>query len=145
MKNNNLKNSIIALVEEIKKCVIRDYKLDDDLRKDLLSSYNQYQESELDGVDYIFDVTNKEDVLNTDLEVGDVVELYNDYMNKKTTGYFMYGYNRETPYVFKTMEELDNHIRSWINEIIEHIVVYPSICESHKRIYDKYIYETIML
>ena len=61
-----MKKAINTMVENIKKSIIRDlndvysdkgYKV----LKMVLAAYNDFQESERDGVDYIFDINNTDD------------------------------------------------------------------------------------
>lgn len=136
---NGLKNAIHQLVLEIRMAILRDYNNDYELQTWLLRSYNFYEEEERSGVDYIFDVTDKEDINHVDLEVSEIVELYNNYDSDDATQYFLCGCNYEAPRQFKTEKDVDAQILSYLDEIIEHVLMYPEGCQSHENIYDNYI------
>ena len=135
---HGLKDAISQLCTEIRMAILRDYNNDCELQTCLLGSYNYYQESERDGVDYIFDITDKEDLNPIDLGVGDIVYLYNNYKAGKTTQYFLYGVNYEEPKQFENEKDVDTQILSYLDEIIEHVLMYPEDCASHTKIYAKY-------
>ena len=63
-----MKKAINTMVESIKAAIIRDMQnLSNDEKRVhtlaiVLKAYNDFQESERDGVDYIFDLNNREDL-----------------------------------------------------------------------------------
>lgn len=73
----------------------------------LLGVYNTYQEDERNGVDYIFDLQNKEDLVTciqgglTAEELAELVAKYNCGNGENYTTKFLFGCNHETPYLFK--------------------------------------------
>ena len=108
----------------------------------MLSSYNFYQEEERDGREYIFDIENKEDVMATDLDMEEINEIYNEYKNNGTR-YFIFDGNGFVKR-FEDYNEMKSQIISFLDEIVEHIFCYHNTCESHARLFDRYIYETII-
>lgn len=108
----------------------------------LLGAYNTYQEDERDGVDYIFDFQNKEDLVSciqgglTAEELAELVARYNCGNGENNTTKFLFGCNHETPYLFK-YSSLKNAILSNAHEIVECMLKYP-FC------YDKIIYCKIL-
>jgi hypothetical protein len=73
----NFKN----IIEIIKPRIARDIKTDDKALEMVLAAYNRMQDDERNGVDYIFDITNKEDlqylVTNCGLCVKEIAYLWN--------------------------------------------------------------------
>lgn len=138
MKNKEIWNLLCDLMVEIGKKMIKDY---DTIKDDLLASYNFYQEEERDGRGYIFDIENKEDVMGTDLTMREINDIYNEYKENKTKYFIIdeHGYIKLYDY-----DELKSQIVSYLDEIIEHIFCYHDSCESHKKLFDRYIYETII-
>lgn len=138
MKNKEIWKLLCGLMFEIHKKMIEDY---DTIKDDLLASYNFYQEEERDGRDYIFDIENKKDVMGTDLTMREINDIYNEYKENKTK-YFIF--DEHVGVKLYDYDELKSQIVSYLDEIIEHIFCYHDSCESHKKLFDRYIYETII-
>lgn len=139
MKNKEIWNLLCDLMVEIGKKMIKDY---DTIKDDLLASYNFYQEEEKDGRGYIFDIENKKDIMATDLTMAEINDIYNEYKKGKSN-YFIfneYGYIKQ----YDNCDELKTQVVSYLDEIVEHIFCYHDSCESHKKLFDRYIYETII-
>ena len=103
---SNLLNSVNSVISNFKKALSQDIVDNDEVRSLFLQSYNFYQDEEFDGADYIFDITNREDVMNTELEVGEVYDLYNNFIHGKSAKYFLCGYNYPTPVQLEDKEAL---------------------------------------
>lgn len=117
----------------------------------LLGVYNTYQNDERDGVDYIFDFQNKEDLVTciqgglTAEELAELVAKFHEgrgddetatFFGDATTTKFLFGCNHETPHLL-TYSALKNAILGNANEIVECMLKYP-FC------YDKIIYCKIL-
>lgn len=139
MKNKEIWNLLCALMVEIRKKMIEDYYT---IKDDLLASYNFYQEEEKDGSGYIFDIEKKVDIMNTDLTMDEIYDIYKK-CKENDTKYFMFDENYKVR-VFSDCYELRSQIVSYLDEIVEHIFCYHDSCESHKKLFDRYIYETII-
>lgn len=131
--------SVGSLFTNFKEGLSQDILNDVTTRNHFLKSCNFYQDEERDGVDYIFDITDREDVMNTDLEVGEVYDLYNNFIHGKATKYFLCGCNYPTPVQFPNEKEFVSTLIGWVDEVARHILAHPSVCESHYYIYQKYI------
>ena len=96
----------------------------------LLCVYNTHQEEERDGVDYIFDFQNKEDLVSciqgglTAEELAELVARYNCGNCENYTTRFLFGCNHETPYLFK-YSSLKNALLGNAHEIVECMLKYP--------------------
>ena len=134
-KNVEILNTLNCLVKLLADALIRDY---DDFPDELLKSYNFYQEEEMDGANYIFDITNKKEVMETDLSMSEIVKLYCE----EGLPYFIYDDNEVKK--FHNPQEIKSQILGYIVEIAEHIICYHEHCESHKYLYDRYICDTII-
>lgn len=134
-KNVEIFNVLNCLIKLLADALVRDY---DKFSDELLKSYNFYQEEERDGADYIFDLTNKKEVMETDLSMSEIVKLYCE----EGLPYFLCNANGVKK--LHKPQEIKSQILGSIVEIAEHIICYHEHCESHKYFYDKYIYETIM-
>lgn len=136
---SNLLNSVNSVISNFKKALSQDIVDNDEVRSLFLQSYNFYQDEEFDGADYIFDITNREDVMNTELEVGEVYDLYNNFIHGKAAKYFLCGYNYPTPVQLEDKEALIRILVGWVDCVARHIIEYPSICDSHEELYQCYI------
>ena len=134
-----LLNSVNSVISNFKKGLSQDILNDVTTRNQFLKSCNFYQDEEFDGANYIFDITDREDVMNTDLEVGEVYDLYNNFIHNKATKYFLCGYNYPTPVQLEDDAALLRILNANVDEVARHILAHPSVCESHYYIYQKYI------
>jgi hypothetical protein len=134
-KNVEIFKTLNCLVKLLADALIRDY---DDFPDELLKSYNFYQEEERDGANYIFDITNKKEVMETDLPMSEIVKLYCE------EGLPFFLCNANGVRKFHKVQELKSQILGFIVEIAEHIICYHEHCESHKYLYDRYICDAII-
>ena len=94
-----------------------------------LEAYNRYQEDERDGVDYIFDLTNKEDLIAM-IDGGlNAVEIH-DMVNRGQR-FFLFGCNYEYPEALNNHNVLDN-IYNTADDITRHAFVYADVCKEYR-------------
>ena len=99
---------------------------DTDIFNLVLDVYNKYQESERDGVDYIFDLNNKEDLIaciKGGLTARMIQELVNN-LDDDFTQYFYFGCNYPTPISIK-FTDLKTNLYNYLDEIVDYIIAYP--------------------
>lgn len=99
---------------------------DTDIFNLVLDVYNKYQENERDGVDYIFDINNKEDLIaciKGGLTARMIQELV-DNLDDDFTQYFYFGCNYPTPIPIK-FEDLKTNLSNYLDEIVDYIIAYP--------------------
>ena len=97
---------------------------DKELKKYLFRAYNRYQEDERDGVDYIFDLSNKDDLVHL-VKCGlSANEIYEAYSKSHNTTYTFYGINHQG-INFMDYKEFNIQLFSYIEEIVEQIIKYP--------------------
>ena len=108
----------------------------------LIDVYNTYQEEERDGVDYIFDFHNKEDLCTcikgglTAEELAELVIMFQNDNSEDYTTKFLFGCNHESPYLL-THSVLITTLALHANEIVDCMLQDP-FC------YDKDIYYKIL-
>ena len=134
-KNVEISNLLNCLIKLLADALTRDY---DKIADELLKSYNFYQEEERDGANYIFDITNKKEVMETDLSMPEIVKLYCE------EGLPFFLCNANGVKKFHEVQEVKSQILGYIVDIAEHIICYHEHCESHKYLYDRYICDTII-
>jgi hypothetical protein len=106
-----------------------------------LNAYNEWQESERDGVDYIFNINNQDDLLcvvnggMTAKEIG-FISYYAPY------GFFLFGCNYPTPKMFDDTECLKNTLLAVDNEVVEFVLTYPFLPQA-QHLYEYYISNNI--
>jgi hypothetical protein len=92
----------------------------------VLDVYNEYQESERDSADYIFDINKKEDLI-TCIKGGLTARMIQKLVNKLDNGfsqYFYFGYNYPTPISIK-FKDLKTNLCNYLDELVDYIVTYP--------------------
>jgi hypothetical protein len=88
--------------------------------------YNEYQESERDGVDYIFDLNKKEDLIVC-IKGGLTARMVQKLVNKLDDGftqYFYFGCNYPTPISIK-FKDLKTNLYNYLDELVDYIIAYP--------------------
>ena len=113
--------------------------------KMVLAAYNDFQESERDGVDYIFNIENQRDLkdcVRGGLTAKEICGLYN-HSQMDSTSYFYFGCNYQTPKQIDTWEELRTNLVKWLDDILEIIIKYPYSYDSYKDIYQLYVVDCL--
>lgn len=106
----------------------------------LLGVYNTYQEEEREGIGYICDLQNKEDLVAcmegglTAEELAELVAKFSNKSGKNYTTKFLCGYESNHLLMYSALKDT---IISNATEIVEHMLKHP-FC------YDQYIYSKIL-
>ena len=146
-----MKKAINTMVESIKKSIIRDlndvysdkgYKV----LKMVLAAYNDFQESERVGVDYIFDINNTDDLkccIDGGMTAKEIGKLYlgshNDHLP-----YYYFGCNYPQPQPINTLKELRMNLVAWLDELLPNVVAYPYDYQSYRDVYTAYVTDVIL-
>ena len=99
---------------------------DSDIFNLVLDVYNEYQESERDGADYIFDLNKKEDLIVC-IKGGLTARMVQELVNKLDGGftqYFYFGCNYPTPISIK-FKDLKLNLSNYLDELVDYIIAYP--------------------
>lgn len=149
--NNSIKETTLKLIKLISKEIENDLMdnsgsvIDQDKLFDtMLKAYNMWQEDTHDGVDYIFDINNKQDticLLQGDLKVSDISSLYINQFNQNNTPYFVYGVNYEKPKVFKSMQEVKIQLADNTEWIMTHLFLFANKTDIYQTLFDRYVGE----
>ena len=112
----------------------------------LLKAYNRYQEDERDGVDYIFNINNQDDLI-TCIQGGLTAEEIVNFHNRvkswvNPTPYFLFGCNHKE---MKPMgrDNIIDAIVAVLDELIDKIMAYPWV-EEYRAVYTYYITNEII-
>ena len=98
----------------------------------VLRAYNTFQETERDGIDYIFNIDNKEDLsccVEGGMTADEIAHIYNESQEK--TKYFYFGHNHPKAELIANETQLVANLVAWLDDII------PNICENIM-FYDSY-------
>lgn len=131
------------MVASLKKLITKDLSLGKENPKVvdmLLDAYNRYQLDERDGVDYLYNLFNKEDLkkcIDNGLSVSDIAWLY-DQTSLNTTSFFYFGVNHEEPEPIANFQELKNLMVNWLCDFLPCVVAYPYLKE-YQAIYKRYV------
>lgn len=132
------------MVEGIKNAIIRDLKAypwkNNDVMCMVIAAYNRFQEDEREGVDYLFDINNKDDLkycVEGGMTAAEIAWLY-DQSNVNTSPLFYFGVNHETPQPIASWEEVKECMINWLEDVLPCVIAYPYI-EEYRTIYTKYV------
>lgn len=108
---------------------------------DVLMAYNRYQEDEREGVDYIFDLTNEDDLITCikgGLRADDIAHLWNETDSR----YIFYGVNHAYPAPL-TSDEIFLQLDAHLDDIVTCMVAYPFV-EEYKNLYVPFVTNKII-
>jgi hypothetical protein len=146
-----MKQAIKTMVESIKKNIVNGTKPyynanSHKLLMLVLEAYNDFQESERDGVDYIFDLYNGDDLrccVEGGMSASEIAKLYED-SKVNTTSFFHFGCNYPEAKPYANIESLRQQLISWLDELLENVIAYPYAYESYKQLYTMYVTNVIV-
>ena len=113
--------------------------------KMVLAAYNDYQESERDGVDYIFDIENTDDLkccIDGGMTAKEIGGLYLG-CHSQHLRYFYFGCNHPTPKPIANWETLRQQLISWLPDLIPNVLAYPFVYQSYRQLYERYVTDVI--
>ena len=142
-----MKTELENLIEAIHEELASELKLYtgsklDDLMTLVLNAYNYYEESERDGVDYLFYINNTDDVkccIEGGMTTKEIAEVYNEYKDGRNTGYFFFGQNYDRAKPIKTRDELIDLLIGTLHDVLLYVVCYPYRNEAYKTLYGYYV------
>ena len=111
---------------------------EDDIFNKVLLAYNQYQEDERFGVDYIFDLDDQEDLktlVKGGVTAAEIATLYND--DRYDSAYLFCGENHPNLRCLN-MSERDQQLIANIEEIVLCMLAYPYI-DGYTPLYQEFI------
>ena len=132
------------MVEGIKTAIINDLKAypfkNNDVMNMVIAAYNRFQEDERDGVDYLFNINDKDDLkccVEGGMNACEIAWLYGQ-SNINTTTLFYFGVNYESPQPIATWGEVKECMIGWLEEVLPCVIAYPTIAE-YEPIYTRYV------
>ena len=136
-------NTIKSLVKKLAECLENDCKIvSGGCFSDILAAYNRYQEDEENGVNYLFNINDKGDVI-TVLDGGMAVWEFNVlYMkcHEQSCVMFLYGENYPQP---KIVCDPAAFIKGNLLPLAACIVAYPHVSE-YQKLYSRYITDIML-
>lgn len=112
----------------------------------LLKAYNRYQEDERDGVDYIFNINNQDDLITCiqgGLTAEEIVKFHNRVKSwVNPTPHFLFGCNHKEMAPMGS-DNIVDAIVAVLDELIDNIIAYPWV-EEYRAVYTYYITNEII-
>jgi hypothetical protein len=138
-----MKKEIKSIIEEVKKAIVTDLCANDnETFKLVLNAYNRYQEDERDGVDYFFNLTDKDDLIYM-IECGlTIKELHYVFVRMTTenfTPYVHFGQNYTGVCFVGTESDTKRQLIACLDEILEYTFMYVTRCTEYQDIYERYV------
>lgn len=137
--NKNMKASIGIMSVALKNSIELNASIKE-VFNELFKAYNRYVEDETDGVDYIFNIQDKND-LSSCVNAGMTAIQIFDIVNGGCK-YFLYGQNHTTPHPL-TFAEVEGIVRNNIDEVIRCILAYPYVDE-YRKVYTRFVTNNIL-
>lgn len=142
MKELKAVNNMIAAIEYVAKCIVDNIKEDfnKNNKKAMLiffNAYNEWQENEREGVGYIFNVNNQND-LECVVKGGMTAKEIAEVTKSSPNGLFFFGCNYPTPKVIGDDEALKNTLLAHVYEVVEFALTYP-FARNAQQLYQQYI------
>ena len=122
---NKMVNNFVSAIEENVMCA---ESINDDIIKIVLKAYNGYCENERDGIDYLFDINNCDDlkcVIDGGFNAGNIARIYNYFVSFKETPYFFCDCNHKESVNINNLEQLKGILTSMLREIVICMLKYP--------------------
>ena len=146
-----MEKSIEIMVQKICDKIVKDthdvYSADgDSVLKMVLAAYNDYQESERDGVDYLFDLENADDLkccIDGGMTAQEICGLYLGSQSQHLK-YFYFGCNHQTPKPIANWNSLRLTLVAWLPDLISNVLAYPFAYESYRQLYVRYVTNNII-
>lgn len=141
-------NEMVKMIaEKISNDLYAEYKNDmhDEVLQMVLKAYNEWQESEKDGVDYIFNIYDKDDLMacvKGGMTAKEVAEIYKD-ATTIWTPYYFFGSNYPSATPIKLWSDLFDYLVMWLEDVLPNIIAYPW-CSTYRPIYTKYVTDVII-
>lgn len=132
----DLANNVTTLFSNFIEISFNENRTDNILK--IINVYNRYQEDEKDGVDYLFNIYNKEDVivcLKGGMTLDELVKLHKQANN--SSEWFLFGQNHLNPFIVCD-SVLKRHLLSYANEIAKCIIGYPWV-EEYRTLYVEWV------
>ena len=145
-----MEKTIKTMVQKISEAIINDtrnvFSVEGDMvLKMVLAAYNDFQESERDGVDYICDIENPDDLkccINGGMTEQEICSLYLGSQSQHLR-YFYFGCNYPTPKPIPNWETLRLQLISWLPDVIANVLAYPFAYESYRQLYVRYVTDVL--
>jgi hypothetical protein len=111
----------------------------------VLAAYNRYCEDEKDGIDYIYDIYNQEDLktlVNNGMTANDITKLFESAQYTKSN-YFFCDCNHDIEQI-ASFEHVLDFLIGMIDEVCEYVMTYVTRCEEYQSVYEKYVTDTYL-
>ena len=146
-----MEKAIKTMVQKISGAIINDtrnvYCVEGDIvLKMVLAAYNDFQDSERGGVDYIFDIENTDDLkccIDGGMTSKEICGLYLGSQSQHLR-YFYFGCNHPTAEPIANWQTLRQQLVSWLEDLIPCVLAYPFAYESYRQLYVRYVTDVII-
>ena len=134
-----------SIVEIMKRRIAHDLRNNTDGALDMvIDAYNRFQEDERDGVDYIFDINNHNDLkcmVDRGVTASEIAEAWDKVQYSGITSYFHFGCNYEGLETLGTLADLKRNLISWLDVFLPFVIMYVTRCTEYQALYEHYITE----
>ena len=162
MKNvtfNKLNDAPLTLIDAVSNAIADDLmnsnaEKRNELFVKLLKAKNEYENDERDGIDYIYDINNSEDLAlllkNDFLTAKEISAIWVAYSNGTYTPYFYFDYDYSNMSTkvnimqIQTLDDVCNILLGNIKDIVKNIIAYPYALKCYEDLYVEYVTNIIL-
>jgi hypothetical protein len=108
----------------------------------ILKAYNRVETDERDGVDYLFNLNNQEDLLTLVRGGMTAKEIYELQKNATETTYFFFGCNYKSPKCL-TYNQVISQLKNSLDDIVKFMFAYPFV-EEYRQLYVEFVTEKFL-
>ena len=141
-----MKKIIESMSKRIEKDLLKNHLNNTEVFEMVLAAYNRYCEDEKDGIDYIFDIYNQDDLkclVKNGMSASEIATIY-EGAQYRTSNYFFYDCNHMTNNVIGSFEEVLDLLIGMLDEVCECVMTYVTRCEEYQAIYERYVTDTYL-
>lgn len=105
----------------------------------ILGAYNRYQEDECDGVGYLFDINNAEDLkccICGGMTTSEISWVFlESQKTAKSTPYFLFGQNHKQPSIIETWDSLGIFLENFLDRVLLYMLAHHD-ADGYKQLYE---------
>lgn len=138
---------IKSMVRRIANDLIKDsnYLYKPDKFNVVLAAYNRYCEDEKDGIDYLFNIYDQDDLkclVNKGMTAMEIAEVYDKAQYEKSN-YFFCDCNHDVQTI-PSFEDVVGLVIAMLDEVCENALLYVTRCKEYQALYERYVTDTYL-
>lgn len=134
------------IIEKIKSEIIKDLPNKSSVFNLVLAAFNRYQEAECDGIDYIFNLYNSEDLVylvKGGVTANNIHEAVEKLNGGDIVSFFHYGQNYEKLTPIGGYKELEKELIDGLDYFLPYVFAYVDKVKEYGELYEYYVTKSL--